>query len=71
MNAMAEAGKLLGDLELSGGQLAQIRALDRKYAQRAYARDGTEAERRTALIDEILALLTPEQVSELERGATG
>ena len=71
MSAMAEVAKLLGDIELSPGQLAQVRALDRKYAQLDYDRRGTKSERRTALQGEILALLTPEQWSEMERHSTG
>ena len=41
-----------------------------KYAS-AFARRGTVAERRAALQGEILALLTPEQLSALPRHAAG
>jgi hypothetical protein len=66
MNALAEAARLLGDMELSAGQLAQLRALDRKYAQRRF--DGRpEAELLVLLKSDILAVLTPEQERALRR----
>jgi 1,2-phenylacetyl-CoA epoxidase PaaB subunit len=52
---------MLGDMELSPGQLAQLRALDRKYAQRLYARRQPEADLRAMLRSDIRAMLTPEQ----------
>jgi hypothetical protein len=61
MNALAEAARMLGAMELSPGQLAQLRALDRKYAQRVYERRGSEADLRALLRSDILAVLTPEQ----------
>ena len=60
MNALAEATRMLGDMELSAGQLAQLRALGRKYAQRGFEGGRTE-ELRVQLRAEILELLTPEQ----------
>ena len=67
MNALAEAARMLGDLELTSGQLAQLRALDRKYAQRRYE-GGTEEEMLAALRSDILEMLTPEQGRALRRG---
>jgi hypothetical protein len=73
------AKELLGDLEPSPGQLAQLRALDRKYAQRVYSllhesdiprqelTDGEAADLRAMLVSDILALLTPEQKGLLQR----
>jgi hypothetical protein len=66
MNALAEAARLLGDIALSPGQLAQLRALDRKYAQQRYERRRPEAELRAMLRLDILAVLTPEQERALE-----
>jgi hypothetical protein len=67
MNALAEAARMLGDMELSPSQLAQLRALNRKYAQRLYERRGSEAELRALLRSDILAMLTSEQKRALER----
>jgi hypothetical protein len=67
MNALAEAARMLGDMELSAGQLAQLRALDRKYAQRLYEHRGSEADLRALLRSDILAMLTPEQERALGR----
>jgi hypothetical protein len=67
VNALAEAARMLGDLELTSGQLAQLRALDRKYAQRRYE-GGTEEELLAALRSDILEMLTPEQGRALRRG---
>ncbi len=61
VNALAEAARLLGDIELSPGQLAQLRALNRKYAQRLYERRQPEAELLDLLRSDILAVLTLEQ----------
>jgi hypothetical protein len=66
VNALAEAARLLGDIELTLGQLAQLRALDRKYAQRRYE-GGTEEELLAALRSDILEMLTPEQGRSLRR----
>jgi hypothetical protein len=76
MNVFQLAAELIGDIELSPGQLAQLRALDRKYAQRVYTilhggdsgtpHEPTEAETaelRAQLTADILDLLTPEQRS--------
>jgi hypothetical protein len=78
VNALTTALEILGDIELSAGQLAQLRALDRKYAQRVYTllhdsesgtrRELTEAEvadLEAKLRSDIFALLTPEQQSLL------
>ena len=67
MNALTEATRLLGDLELSSGQLAQLRALNRKYAQRVFERRQPEAELLAMLRADILAMLTPEQERALGR----
>jgi hypothetical protein len=61
MNALAEAARLLGDMELTPGQLAQLRALDRKYAQRRFDGRRSEADLLDLLRSDILAMLTPEQ----------
>jgi hypothetical protein len=66
MNALAEAARILGDMELSPGQLAQLRALDRKYAQRRFE-GRLEAELLDLLRSDILAILTPEQERALGR----
>ena len=66
MNALAEAARMLGDMELTSGQLAQLRALDRKYAQRRYE-GGTEEALLAALRSDILEMLTPEQGRALRR----
>lgn len=78
MSALTTALEMLGDIQLSPGQLAQLRALDRKYAQRVYTllhdseagtrRELTEAEvadLEAKLRSDIYALLTPEQQSLL------
>jgi Spy/CpxP family protein refolding chaperone len=57
---------MLGDIELSSGQLAQLRALNRKYAQLLYERRRPEAELRALLRSDILAMLTPEQARALK-----
>ncbi|HUQ15708.1 MAG TPA: hypothetical protein VM094_06605 [Gemmatimonadales bacterium] len=67
MNALAEAARMLGDMELSSGQLAQLRALDRKYAQRRFEGRRSEADLLDLLRSDILALLTPEQERALGR----
>jgi hypothetical protein len=61
MNALAEAARMLGDMELSAGQLAQLRALDRKYAQRRFDGRRSEADLLDLLRSDILAMLTPDQ----------
>jgi hypothetical protein len=66
MNALAEAARMLGDMELSPGQLAQLRALDRKYAQRRFE-GGRPADLLDLLRSDILAMLTPEQERALRR----
>jgi hypothetical protein len=58
MNALAEAARILGDRELSQGQLAQLRALNRKYAQWLYEKRAPEEALRERLRAEILALVT-------------
>jgi hypothetical protein len=71
MNAFTLAAEIFGDIELSPGQLAQLRALDRKYAQRVYtllhdsgaSRELTQAEAadlEARLRADVLDLLTPE-----------
>ena len=67
MNALTEAARMLGDMELSPGQLAQLRALDRKYAQQRFERRRPEAELLDLLRSDILAVLTPEQERALRR----
>jgi hypothetical protein len=67
MNALAEAARLLGEMELSPGQLAQLRALDRKYAQRRFEGRRSEADLLDLLRADIIAMLTPEQRRALGR----
>lgn len=67
MNALTEAARMLGDMELSPGQLAQLRALDRKYAQRRFEGRRSEADLLEHLRSDILAMLTPEQQRALGR----
>jgi hypothetical protein len=79
MNAFTIAAELLGNISLSPGQLAQLRALDRKYAQRVYsllhqpdaARQeltGSEAADLSAKLEaDILPLLTPGQQRLLQK----
>jgi Spy/CpxP family protein refolding chaperone len=80
MNALTMATEMLGNVELTPGQLAQLRALDRKYAQRVYTllhdsedgirRELTEAEAadlEAKLRSDVLALLTPEQQGQLRK----
>jgi hypothetical protein len=72
--------ELLGNIEPSPGQLAQLRALDRKYAQRVYTllhdseagtpRELTEAEAadlEDKLRSDVFALLTSEQQDLLRK----
>ena len=79
MNALSIASELLGNLELSPGQLAQLRALDRKYAQRIYTlmheseagtrelSDAETADLDARLTTDILGMLTPEQLDLLRK----
>jgi hypothetical protein len=67
VNALAEATRMLGDMELSAGQLAQLRALGRKYAQRRFE-GGSPEELRALLRADILEILTPKQRQALDRG---
>jgi hypothetical protein len=79
MNALTVAADILGNISLSPGQLAQLRALNRKYAQRAYSllhessaprrelSDAEAADLQAMLVSDILAMLTPEQQSLLQR----
>ena len=67
MNALAEAARMLGDMELSPSQLAQLRALNRKYAQRLYAGRQRESDLLAMLRSDILAILTAEQERLLGR----
>ena len=67
MNALGEAARMLGDIELSPGQLAQLRALNRKYAQLLYEHRRPEVELRALLRADIMAMLTPEQERGLGR----
>jgi hypothetical protein len=77
MNALRMAERMLGNLELSPGQHAQLHALNRKYAQQAYTllqergasqlSEAEEADLRTRLESDILAMLTSEQRRGLGR----
>jgi Spy/CpxP family protein refolding chaperone len=79
MNALTMATEMLGNVELTPGQLAQLRALDRKYAQRVYTllhdseagtRELSEAEAadlEAKLRSDVHALLTPEQQGQLRK----
>ena len=73
-SAFTVAKRMLGDLTLSPPQLAQLRAIDRKYQQALFTLlDGAQRAPTTAEIlplDEmaardILAMLTPEQLAAL------
>jgi hypothetical protein len=78
--AFTVAKQLLGDVFLTAGQLAQLRAIDRKYQQALFAlldgsaRHPTDAERlqldAIAKAD-ILEMLTPEQRLRVGRGGHG
>ena len=63
MNVYTIARELVGNLELAPDQLAGLRALDRKYAQRLYSlrHDSDTTALRDQLVSDILALLAPEQ----------
>jgi hypothetical protein len=72
LSAYAEAERLLGDVELTTGQLAQLRAIDAAHQRRLFAllhaagRSGepTEAEiaaLRRRIDADLFAILTPEQ----------
>jgi hypothetical protein len=78
LSAYAEAERLLGDVELTTGQLAQLRAIDMAHQRRLFAllhaagprRDPTEEEvaaLRERIDADLLALLTPEQRRALGR----
>lgn len=79
MDPFTTASELLGDLELTPGQLAHLRALDRKYAQRLHGllhKEGkskselsqAEAEDlQRRLVADILDMLTPEQRRVVKR----
>jgi uncharacterized membrane protein len=79
MNALNVAADILGNISPSPGQLAQLRALNRKYAQRVYSllhesdairlelTDAEAADLQAMLVSDILAMLTPEQQSLLQR----
>ena len=57
MNALAEASRMLGDAEPSPAQAAQLRALNRKYAQWSYERRYPEEELRARLREEVAEIL--------------
>ena len=57
---------MLGDMELSPAQLAQLRALGRRYAQRSFE-GGSPEELRARLRADIREMLTPEQRETLAR----
>lgn len=75
MNAYTLAAQLLGDMELSGFQLAQLRAIDASHQQRLFtllhdggasrpAREPTAHELaalRETIVRDLLEMLTPEQ----------
>jgi Spy/CpxP family protein refolding chaperone len=66
VNVLAEAERMLGDTELTPGQLAQLRALSRKYNQLLYESRGRDGELRERLRADVLAMLTPAQRRKLE-----
>jgi Spy/CpxP family protein refolding chaperone len=77
MNALTMAARMLGNMELTSGQMAQLHALNRKYAQQVYTMlhdsgggsaplrreltEAEEAELNARLRSDILGMLTPEQ----------
>ena len=74
MGAFTVAARLLGNLTLSPAQLAQLRAIDRKYQQALFTLlDGTQRAPTAAEIStlddsaarDILAMLTPDQLAAL------
>ena len=83
MGAYEAAATLLGDLVLSAGQLAELRAIDHKYQQRLFtllhqdgggavqaAREPTQAELSgldAMVAADILAMLTPTQRQALHK----
>ena len=82
MDAFSTAARILGGIELTPGQLAQLRAIDHKWQQRLFdllhpagssgaRREPTEAELealRRGVTDDVLGLLTPEQRGRLRPG---
>ena len=82
MDAYGTAARILDGIELTPGQLAQLRAIDHKWQQRLFdlvhpagspgtRREPTEAELealRRGVADDVLALLTPEQRGLLRPG---
>jgi Spy/CpxP family protein refolding chaperone len=77
MDAFSVAAAVLGDLALTPGQLAQLRALDHRYQQRRFEllhapgagaalAEEEERELRQGMERDVLELLTPEQRGELE-----
>jgi hypothetical protein len=62
MDAVAEAEAILGGRQLSQGQLAQLRALSRKYSQWLYERRESESVLRDRLRTEIRALVGEDPV---------
>ena len=79
MNAYTLAAQLLGDTQLSGGQLAQLRTIDASHQQRLFtllhdggarreAREPTASELaalRETIVRDLLGMLTPEQRAAL------
>ena len=68
MSAFTVAARVLGDLPLSAGQLAQLRAIDTRYWRQIAERDpagideaALDAELDAAIETELLAMLTPDQ----------
>lgn len=82
MDAFTTATRILEGIELTPGQLAQLRAIDHRWQQRLFdllhpagmagaRREPTEAELaalRRGLTDDVLGLLTPEQRGRLSPG---
>ena len=73
------AKQLLGDVRLTAGQLAQLRALNTKYFSALYALEHGDSEKRAASEKELATLrraiesdirdmLTPEQRATLDGG---
>ena len=66
MNVLAEAERIRGSTELSPGQVAQLRALGRKYSQLGFEGGTGDAELRERLRSDVLGMLTAAQRRSLE-----
>jgi hypothetical protein len=75
MDVFTVAAELLGDLQLTSGQLGQLRALEYRLLLESLRRDHApsreeEVDLRAEVVDEIVQMLTPDQRARLDRGPT-